>query len=197
MANAAAKVFQKMKFPASSSRRTVPTILNMPAMLRTISRFTRIFQCPRLTCAWAAGRISLAGRRGAVEAERDHGLQGLRREPLPAGVADLDRRRGAERRALRVRPLLCPRRQSETGSPAGQDQGAAHPDLPEAGTQVDHGQRLAHLLLPVFRSLGIDDGRSERIRTGSQEFPDGAPDRGGTRPLEPLSEGLGLRERLV
>ena len=137
------------------------------------------------------------GFRGAQQAERGDGVQSLRREPSPAGPAGADRQHAVLRGAVRCSTIYyVPGRQPEAGRAARRNQGPRHADLSAPGPQVDHGLRVAHLLLPVLRSHGKGDGGGQRVRAGAEHLPPGAADIGRARALEPDSEDVGLRKRL-
>ena len=59
------------------------------------------------------------------QAERGDGVQGVRREPVPAGRADPDREHAVQRRAVRLQLPVRAGREPQTGQAARRDQGQA------------------------------------------------------------------------
>ena len=153
----------------------------------------------------AADRIDAADQRagggagdawGPQQAERSDGVQGVRREPVPAGRPDPDREHAVQRRAVRLQLPVRARRQPQAGQAARRNQGQAQTDLPESGPQVDHGARFADLLLQVFRPGREGDGGRQRLRARSGDVPPEAADPGAARGLERVDADVDLRKRL-
>ena len=98
--------------------------------------------------------------------------------------------------AVRLRLLLRAGCQPAAGRPARRDQRQAQADVPQSGSQVDHGKRFPNLLLSLLRSRREGDGGRERFRAGAADVPAAQTDPGAARLLERAAERLGIRERL-
>ena len=80
--------------------------------------------------------------RGAEQAERGDGVQGVRRQPVPAGDPDPGREHALQRRAVRIRFLLRAQRQPQAGRAARRDQGPAQADLSQSRTASGSWARI-------------------------------------------------------
>jgi len=104
------------------------------------------------------------------QAQRGDRLQELRREHAPAGGACAADQPSVSALLFAFDYYYVPEANRRQDRDSGRDQGPAGADLPAAGSQVDRGQAIPNLLLPVFRPVG-HDGRGQRLRTRSGVVP--------------------------